>query len=340
MANVATSWVQVEPSYVLPEVLLSYAQASSAFDLIAEGGPMVRLSEGDLYAYIKKFDVRTKVQTGQTPGNQLPSATLTASMISTPSYLIRTRAEYDHHDTAALSKWGIPIAEAQRLAMRQGTFQQLRGALLYGINPANGEGLLNTTGATTISLPADSNGNTTLVTYDNGQLAVFFLTLISSLKTRTMQLGTGQRISIVGPQRCLGAMEYQDIVQLTQFQRVGGGTETSAGVVKNILDLNGDILEWGYDDTLIGKGAGGTDAIVISMPEIKKNKAHKINTNEFANLAPGLEATALMLCDMAAPKEIPTPLPGGAIDVVSELRSTSGWGLRGEAVTILSMQYQ
>jgi hypothetical protein len=43
---------------------------------------------------------------------------------------------------------------------------------------------------------------------------------------------------------------------------------------------------------------------------------------------------------MAAPREIPTPLAGGAIDVLSEWRVTSGWGVRPECVTILSMQYQ
>jgi hypothetical protein len=104
--------------------------------------------------------------------------------------------------------------------------------------------------------------------------------------------------------------------------------------------MNDDEIAWVYDDTLIGKGAGATDAVIITMPEVQKPKGSKINTNEFAGLAPGLEACTLMYCDMAAPKEIPTPLPGGAIDVLSEWRITSGWGVRPEAVTIISMQYQ
>ena len=64
------------------------------------------------------------------------------------------------------------------------------------------------------------------------------------------------------------------------------------------------------------------------------------NTNEFAMLSPSIEGCALQYLDMAAPREIPTPIAGGAIDVVSELRATSGWGLRPEAITIASMQYQ
>jgi hypothetical protein len=47
-----------------------------------------------------------------------------------------------------------------------------------------------------------------------------------------------------------------------------------------------------------------------------------------------------MLNDMAAPREIPTPLAGGAIDVVQEMRSTSGWAIRGECVTVVSMKYE
>ena len=339
MANVTPSWVQAHPSYVMPEILLQYQQASGAFDALATGNPMVRLGEGDLYAYIKSFDIRTKTTAAQAAGNMLPSVTVSARMISTPSYLLRVRAEYDHHDTAAFGQWGASLVEAQRLGMRQGIFQQLRSSLLYGYNPANGEGLVNTNGATAVSLPPDSNGNTTVVTYDNGQMAVFLLTQISALKTRTMQLGMPARITILGPQRTLGAFEYQNIVQLTQFQRQGGGTLPTAGVVKDILDLNGDEIDWVYDDTLIGKGAGGTDAVIINIPEIKKPGVHRIDTNEFAKLSPGLEACSLMLCDMAAPREIPTPLAGGAIDVVSELRSTSGWGVRPEALTIVSMQY-
>lgn len=340
MADVMTSWVMVEPSYIMPEILLQYQQASGAFDLVATGDPMVRLSDGDLYAYIKRFDIRTKVAAGQSAYNSLPSVTVTANMISTPSYLIRVRAEYDHHDTAAVARWGASVVEAQRLGMRQGIFQQMRSALLYGFNPANGEGLINTQGATTISLPADSNGNDTVVTYDNGQMAIFLIGQISALKTRTMQLGIGQRFVICGPQRVLGQLEYQNIVQLTQFQREGAGSVSTAGMLKDVLMANGDAVEWVYDDTLIGKGAGGADAIIITMPEVKKPNGGKINTNEFARLSPGLEGTCFQLCDMAAPKEIPTPLPGGAIDVLSELRITSGWGVRAEAVTVISMVYQ
>lgn len=340
MANIAPAFTIVNPSYMEPGILLPYSQASGAFDLLATGQPMTRLSEGDLYAYIKRIDVRTKMAAGQSAYNQLPSIETTLSMISTPSYLLRVRGEYDHHDTAAMGNWGVSIVEAQRLGMRQGHFQLARTALLDGFSPANGEGLLNTNGATAVNLPPDSNGNTTVVTYDNGQMGIFIITQFSAMKTRTNQLGIGRKFTILGPQRVLGAFEYQNIVQLTQFQRAGAGTTSTAGMIKDVMEMSEDEIIWVYDDTLIGKGAGGTDAVVIAMPEIQKPNGGRINTNEFAKLAPGLEACTLQYCDMAAPREIPTPLAGGAIDVLSEWRVTSGWGVRPECVTILSMQYQ
>lgn len=337
--NITPSWVQVHPSYVMPEALIQYNQASGAFETLYGANPLVRLGEGDLYAYVRAFDLRTQMAAQQASANQLPSVSITARMIETPTYLQRVRAEYDHHDAAAASNWGQSIVEMQRLGMRQGHFQLLRSSLLYGMNAANGEGLLNTTGAVTTNLPPDSNGNDTVLTYDNGQMAFFLLSQVSAMKTRTMQLGLPARMVFLGPQRVLGNWEYQDIVQVTQFQRVGAGSLSVAGVVKAVMEMNQDEVEWCYDDTLIGKGAGGTDAILLVLPEIKKPAGGKINTNEFAKLAPGLDACTLQLMDMAAPKEIPTPLAGGAIDIVAELRSSSGWGLRPEAICVMSMAY-
>jgi hypothetical protein len=341
MANVAQAQIMVNPSFMEPGLLLPYTQASGAFETLAEGQPLPRLGEGDLYVYMKRIDLHTKVAAGQSAYNQLPSVSTMLSMISTPTYLLRVRAEYDHHDTAAFGRYGVSIVETQRLGMRQGHFQLARSALLYGFNPAAGEGLINTQGATAVSLPVDSNGNSSVVTYDNGQMGTFLLGQMLAIKTRTNQLGIGHKFTILGPQRALGAFQYQNIVQVTQFQRAGAGSATTSGLVEDIMERNGDEVAWVYDDTLQGKGAGGTDAILIVMPEVKKPVgARGISTNAFAGLAPGIEACTLMYCDMAAPREIPTPLPGGAIDVLSEWRISSGWGVRPEAVTILSMLYQ
>ena len=339
---VAPAYVTINPSYTMPEVILQYNQVSGAFESLAGGNAFTRLGDGDLAVYVRKLNVRTKVAGGNQAYESLPSADIVASYASTPTYLLRVRAEWNHHDASAASQWGVSIDQAQRLAMRQGIFQQQRNALLYGITPSNGEGLLNASGATTTNLPADSNGNTTVVTYDNGQMAFQLLTYLSALKTRTMQIGMANRIVITAPQRIFAQWNYQGIVQLTQFQRVGGGVMSTAGVVGEVAKMNGDEVDFVCDDTLIGQGAGGTDAVIMTIPEIKKPQGAGSgpDTNEFAKLMPGLDACNIMLQDMAAPREIRSPLPGGAIDVLSELRITSGWPLRPEALTIISMQYQ
>jgi hypothetical protein len=339
MANIVPAQIRVSPHYLVPELLLQYQQASGAFDLIATGDPLVRLGEGDLAVYIKRMDVRTQVQTGQFASNQLPSCSVVYSEISTPTYMIRSRAEYDHHDTAALGRVGASTVEAHRLAMRQATFQQQRNLLLYGANPSNGEGLLNASGSTAISLPADSNGNTTISTYDNGELAFFLLQQIGQIKVRTMQMGMPARFAVTTTQEILEAISYQGIVQLTQFQREGAGSKSQRGLIDEVLAWNEDEITWACDDTLKGKGAGGTDMIIISMPEVKKPDGGRINTNAFAELTPGLQACALQLVDRAAPTEITAPLTAGAVDVVSELRSTSGWAPRPEALTLISAAY-
>ena len=339
MANLAPSFVMVNPNYIEPGIILPYAQASGFMDLLYDGQPQARLSDGDLYAYIKRIDLRNKVAGGQAAYNLLPSVSVALSMISTPSYLLRVRAEYDHHDTAAMSRWGVSIVEAQRLGMRQGHFQLARTAAIFGFQPANGEGIANSQGATSINLPPDSNGNDTVVTYDNGEMGLFLIQQIGAIKSRTNQLGTGHKFTILLPQRVGQQFEY-NVVQLVQFQRAGAGTTSTAGLAKYVAADNGDEIAWVYDDTLIGQGAGGADLVIIVMPDVVKPTGGKINTNEFAKLAPGLDACTMMYCDMAAPREIPTPLPGGAIDVLSEWRITSGWGVRPEAILLLNMVYQ
>lgn len=340
MANIAPAIVTVSPSFMEPELVVAYNQASGAFDTLPGAAPRVKLGEGDLAVYAKRIDVRTRATAAQSAANSLPSCTVVNQLLGTATYLLRNRAEYDHHDTAAASNWGYSIVEAQRLGMRQGHFQLARQGLLYGFNPLNGEGLLNSQGATAITLPNDTFGNASIVTYDAGQLAFFFTSQIGLLKSRTNQLGIGRKFVFLMPQRIGQQIEYADIVQLVQYQRIGAGSFTTAGAVKAIAMENGDEVYWGYDDTLIGKGAGGTDAILLVMPEVQRPEGDTINTNVFAEIAPGMSACTLMYADMAAPREITAPMPAGVTDVTSEWRITSGWGIRPEAITIVSALYQ
>lgn len=336
MSTDASTWAMTHPSFMEPELLLQYNQKSDFMELLAGGGPRVKLGSEDKNVYLRQLGVKTKVSSGQGGANQIPSCSVTTGLASAPTYLQQVRAEYDHHQVAMAAQWGFALPEAQRLGMRQGHYQLLRNKALFGEFPANGEGFLNATGATYITLPPDSLGNTRFTTYDNGQMAIFLLSVIGALKARTYQLGIPHRFTILGPQQDLETWMYQGIVQLTSFQRPGAGSATVTGTVEEILKQNGDEIVFGFDDTLIGAGAGGTDAIIFCMPEVVKPEGEGWNTNEWAKLSPGFNACTLQYSDVAAPIEIPTPLPMGAIDVYSEMRATSGWAPRPESLTILS----
>lgn len=340
MAIQASSYAQIHPSFFEPDILVPFNQASGAFDTLPNSSPRTKISTSDLAIYGKRIDVRTRVMASQSAANQLPSCTIVLSQWSIPTYLLRVRSEYDHHDTTAASNWGVDIVSAHRLGMRQGHFQLIRNLLLTGANPSGGEGLLNSAGAVAVSLPADSGGNTTIVTYDNGQLGQFMVGLIGQIKQQTNQLGIGRKLVWVMPQRVGVQIEYKNIVSLVQFQRVGAGTATTAGLVKMIAMENGDEVYWGYDDTLQGRGAGGTDAILLVMPEVQKPFANQVNTTEFSGVAPSMNACTLMYWDKPAPTEIPVPIAGGAIDITSEMRVSPGVAIRPEAMIVLSAQFQ
>src|ERR1035437_7028172 len=249
MSLIAPTYITVNPHLMLPEIIMPYSQASGAFNLLPGEEPRVMLGEGDQAVYIRRLDLRTKTAAGQSAYEQLPSPDIVASMIATPTYLVRARAEYNHHDTARAGQYGFSLVEATRLANQQGMVNTARVALLDGFNPANGEGLLNANGATALGLPSDSFGNDTASTYDNGQMAFFLQSLVQQIKTRTNNLGIGRKFVFLAPQRILGQFEY-NVVQVVQYQRPGAGTTSTAGVVKEVLMTNGDTVIWAYDDTL------------------------------------------------------------------------------------------
>lgn len=338
MPNVFNARTIIDPSFYEPELVVTQAQASGYMRTLAGGGLRVKLGPVDKAIYVNRIDVRSQVAANQAIHNQLPSASIVADYLQTATYTSRCRAEYNQWDIAEAGRYKLALPEAQRLALQQGHFQFLRNAGLYGVNAANSEGLMNTPGATTVNLPPDSFGNTTLQTYDNGEIAVWFLGLISAALARTYQAGTPQRLVILGPQRVLLQLELQNIVQVTSYQRPGAGSATSAQVVTKVSEEFGYEIEWAFDDTLIAQGAAGADAVLLVIPEINVPTMPKINTNEFGTLSPNIAANTLQYSDVIAPVEITTPIPEG-LDVTSTMRQSSGWCIRSQAITIASIPY-
>ncbi len=338
--NYFPAQAKVSPNFTEPGLIITYAQASGAFRATLPGGdPKVKIGDDDLFVYVNALDLRTEAVGAQAAGNFLPSVSLVGTFYKTATYLIRNRCLYNHHDTAAAANYAVALPAALELAQRQGIFMQERNMLLYGFNAANGEGLMNAAGATAVTLPADTYGHTTVRTYDPGQLAIFFLDEIVNLITGMFQSGMPFEVNLLGPQRILNQMSLAGIVQITSYQRTGAGTESVSGMIKDMVGRNGGTFNWFYDDTLIGQGAGGADALIMTIPEIEVPTMAGINTDAFGNLMPGINYVNAMYSAFAAPIKIPTPVPDGGITEVLETRTTSGWNLRPQGLYILSLPY-
>lgn len=342
MANIFPSGMKIFPSFSEPDLVVTYAQASGAFAALERSRPRVKIGAEDMAVYVNKLGILSNVAVGQSPANWLPSASLVVSYNSTATYLLRARAIWDHHDIARAGTYKVGLPNAQDLAVRQGIFQMMRNGLLYGFNPNQGEGLLNTANATTVTLPADPFGHTTVQSYDNGAMMLFFLNQIVALKSRMYQSGDNikNKIVVISPQQEFLYFAEAGVVQVTSYQRPGAGTATIGQGIATVATENGDSFEWYFDDTLIGQASGGNDALLLTMPEIEVPDIEgAINTNIFGDLNPKMTAVNLMYADMDAPMKIQTPTPDGAVTEVHELRVTSGWCIRPEGITIISMPY-
>lgn len=341
MSAFAPAMTTVSPSMMLPEVIMQYSMASGAFEILPGGSPSVKIGSSDLVVYQKYLRATTQAHVGQSLPGQLPSSSIVPSYDQMMTYRMSTRSQYSYLDTDAASRWGYSLVDALRLANRQGHAQQLRNMLLYGVNAANNEGITNSPNAITSNLGSDSQGNDSYTTWDAGEMAKFMLGLIASQKSRMMLLGQTLTTVVLAPQRFLQALAWTGVVELTSYQRPGGGTATVGTMIKTIAnEASGDDVIFCADDTLIGKGAGGTDLIIVTNPELVVPDARQdINTNIFATLTPNQQAVNVMFCDMAAPTEIPSPMPDGGLTTLYTMRSTPGWNFRPEGVTLLSAKY-
>ena len=337
MANDATTWAMTHPSHMEPGIVLQLNQKSDFIYALGDAKLRVQLASEDKNVYLRQLAVRTKVSSGQAGSNQIPSCSITTGLASAPTYLQQVRAEYDHHQTAMMALWNTSIVEAQRLAMRQGHYISMRNKCLYGTIPSNGEGIVNATGAYTTALPPDSLGDQSFSSYDYGQMLIFVLGIFQLLRQRTYQFNVGgkSRFVVIGPQEVIGLWEQTQVIQLTSYQRPGAGSATVGMALRKVLEENDCELMLGYDDSLIGQGPGGTDIVIFALPEIEVPKGPDPNTNAFGSLMPNFNYNITQYADVAAPIEIPTPLAGGAIDVLSEMRLTTGWVIRPECLQLV-----
>lgn len=348
MALTAPTRLTVNPSFTSPRSLLSNAVRSGFTHLFPNGRPDVKLSEGEKAVYVPVLDLRTLAKGSQTGYTELPSVEIAASYISTPVYEQKIRVTYSREDLNAAASWNLSLVNAYSTAMRQGHFQLLRDAALFGFNPQNGEGLLNSANGTVREkLQADSNGKTTLDEYDPGQAFQALLRAINGRLNACNLLGISAqynaggapvRVVFLAPQRVLGLLASR-VVELTSYQRPGAG---SASIIQSVIDVmkaSNVEVQFAPDDSLRGRGEGGTDAMILTVPELPDMGAQsQFDTNAFGDeFDPQERACNALFVDREIPSEISGPIGAEATDVVSFMSTTSGWSLRGEATAILSI---
>lgn len=339
MASITSAFVKVEPNYTEPDLILQIAQPSGYINLMAEKRVRSMLEPGDLAVYFKRLNIRASTMASQSSFTMTAAAFLNASIMSTATYHISNRAIWSRSEMEASGRWGFSIVDALGKAQDQAHYQTARNAGLYGMIPSNGEGLLNAPNAVNVTLPPDSNGNTTLTAYDNGEMAQFLLQTIVNMLVSMYQAGMPQRIEILAPQRVVLYMQQVAIVQLVQFQRSGAGSATTAGMVQNIQEAAGNKIGWQVDDTLIGKGAGGADAMLITIPELDVPHGNVFDQDIFASLTPNMRGNVLQYSDMDAPRSIMSPVPYGMFEQIKEWRLSCGYLSRPQALTIVNIPY-
>ena len=341
MAYLFPAQAKVTPSFSEPELIVQYAQASGFMYTMEKGKLRVRLGRDDLQVYVNALNIGTESVASQFGANWLPSVSLQAQFEQAQTYVLRNRNNYDDAMERAAARYNVALPQAIELGQRQGIFQRLRSMYWYGLNPSNNEGILNTQGATALNLPADSLGNTTFSTYSPNDMYQFMLQQIVLMKSRMYQSGANiaNRIVVASPQRIFLTLEMAAIVQVTSYQRPGGGTNTVAGAIQKIAEEAGDSIEWVYDDTLIGKGSGGDDMVIVTIPEIEVPTQIDPNTNIFGKLQPSTLAVNTQYADVDAPIKVITPIPDGGLTQMLEMRATAGWCWRPQGVTLISMPY-
>ena len=147
----------------------------------------------------------------------------------------------------------------------------------------NGAGLLDLPETTSVNLPPDSENNTSLITYNNAQLALFLLKQIIDLKTKNNKLGSTTCFIILGPERVLAHFEYMNIVNATSYKKI------TADI------LSSDSIIWGYDDAFIEKGSNGSDAVVLAITETSHIIGELPITTEFGKV---LNGSAVFILNM------------------------------------------
>ena len=327
-----SSIATIQPNIIDPGFVDSY-MTSTWVDALPDSTFKQNLSETTQQVLKFALGVTTNGQMGQGNAYNVPSLSYTSELMSTPVYTFNVQYSINRDAAAMAANYGADEAALQQWLAEKALFIQTMGAVIDGVNPAIGEGLLNTTDRTSeVLLASDLTGETDLDLQDKGEVRdAVFRHLNNLLQRSGMQTAKGFAIGAIGAQNIWGELNGSPI-QLTSAQRAGAGTMTVWQAIEEWAERYQAKIFTGMSDKLLGKGINGTDAFVLFLHGIKRSSMNQFDVNKTAPVP--IENNVMSIYTMP-PIEEPIQQHGG-LHIHVKARMTGLWAYRGKAITVLS----
>ena len=330
-----SSIATIQPNIVDPGFVDSYI-ISTWVDAMPDSSFKQNLSETTQQVLKFALGVTANGQMGMGNAYNVPSLSYTSELMSTPVYTFNVQYSINRDAAAMAANYGADEAALQQWLAEKALFIQTMDAVIDGINPSIGEGLLNATDRTSVVLLAsDSTGETDLDLQDKGEVRTAIIGHLNQLLQRNgMQTAKGFTIGVLANQQFWGEVHGAPI-QLTSAQREGAGTITIWEAMLQWAKAYDATFQIGMSDKLLGKGINATDAAIFFLHEIKRSSMNQLDVNKAAPVP--IENNVMSIYTMP-PIEEPIPQHGG-LHVHVKARMTGLWAYRGKAITVLSYPF-
>lgn len=182
MANIFS---RIQPSVTLPSVLIPHTQDVDFHKYVG-----AKTNLGDVAAqslYITTINnVNSETSVGQQWGQDKTRQGYTMGQISAPYYIIRAYIEYARDERAIFESVsnGMSLPTFLENVAKQGINQRRGQGILFGFDSTLNQGIL--ANATEVTMPADSNGNASVSTYNITELQVFLSKLVADMQSNTL----------------------------------------------------------------------------------------------------------------------------------------------------------
>lgn len=327
---------RVAPSVVVPGVLAPQTQSVDFNKYIGHKSNLGGLAEEKLYI-TAVTNINGETSVGQQWNSELTRQSYSLGQIGLNYYRINAYVEWDENERAKFESLsnGVSLPNFLENLAKQAINQRRHQAILFGFDNSLDQGI--TANSTIQTMPSDSNGNSTLLTYNINELQVFLTKLVRDAMDQSFNLI--KPIVFASSVRVINYLKSA-IVPVGSYLQ-GGGVDSVAGVFDRVVSewLGCPKIEFIADDLLRGASESDQDTILVIAPgmdtqnsgseDINQNlvgEYNSINYNTMYDAAEGL-------------KEMTRPDDFGHFSKLYTYKMTPGATLRSEAVIELQISY-